>query len=170
MSEARDTILRTLAQAYQIEVDGHTFYASVAARSDVPAVVEVFTKLANDEVQHKAYLLDVARRYEEVGTGAFAVARKAPDLGVLAQKVFSESFRQQAAGADFETSALSIGMTLESNAMGHFQRAADAASDAEVRAFYAFLADWERQHLDALRELYDGVRGDFFAAAGFDRF
>ena len=33
-----------------------------------------------------------------------------------------------------------------------------------------FLADWERQHLEALQRLYNGVRQDFWTDGGFAPF
>jgi hypothetical protein len=44
------------------------------------------------------------------------------------------------------------------------------ASEKEVKGFYQFLADWEKQHLEALRTLYNSVRQDFFAAGSFSPF
>ena len=44
------------------------------------------------------------------------------------------------------------------------------AGEAEVKKFYQFLADWEKQHLEALRTLYNSVRQDFFAAGSFSPF
>ena len=61
-------------------------------------------------------------------------------------------------------------MTLESNAIRYFSDAATQADDEEVRGFYGFLADWEQQHLEALRRLYDGVRQDFWSEGGFSPF
>ena len=45
-----------------------------------------------------------------------------------------------------------------------------SATEAEVRDFYQFLADWEQQHFDALQRLYGGVREDFWAEGGFAPF
>ena len=59
---------------------------------------------------------------------------------------------------------LSIGMTLETNAIKYFSTAAKNAGEPEVKKFYQFLADWEQQHFDALQTLYNSVRQDFFAA------
>ena len=170
MSSGRGEILDVLAKAFQIEVDGYTFYSMVAARSDRPAVQEIFTKLAHDEVEHKVYLLDISRKDNEEGSAAFAVARKSPDMAAFSQKVFTDAFREQALGATFEASSLSIGMTLESNAMAHFTRAAQLATDNEVRDFYRFLAAWETDHLNTLKNLHDLVRADFFEKAGFEPF
>jgi predicted ATPase len=37
----------------------------------------------------------------------------------------------------------------------------------EVTRSHRFLADWERQHLDALQRFYTSVREDFLAAGSF---
>jgi rubrerythrin len=170
MNEAHKTVLEILAKAYQIEVDGHTFYSMAAMRSDRTTVREVFEKLAHDEILHKAYLEEIAKNYEGVGATAFNVERARPDVRRFADGVFTEAFRRDALGATFETSALSIAMQLESNAVAFFTEAARNASVAEVRGFYDGLAAWEREHLDAVRGLYDLVRADFFERSGFEPF
>ena len=52
----------------------------------------------------------------------------------------------------------------------NFSSAAGSATEKEVKGFYQFLADWEKQHLEALRTLYNSVRQDFFAAGSFSPF
>ena len=61
-------------------------------------------------------------------------------------------------------------MTLETNAIQYFSGAAERTTEEEVRDFYHFLADWERQHLEALQTLYSGVRQDFWSESGFAPF
>jgi rubrerythrin len=165
-----DDIREILRKAYQIEVDGYTFYSMAAEQARKEPVQELFDKLARDEVQHKAYLKSVMGSYDEKGIEAFAGHRRDPDLKEFTSTIFTDSFKRQAHGADFELGVLSIGMTLESNAIRYFSGAADSATDQEVREFYRFLADWEQQHLDALRGLFDGVRQDFWADGGFSPF
>ena len=166
----REAILDILSKAYQIEVDGSTFYSMTADRAEKPAVRELFDKLAHDELEHKAYLHDVIRNYDEKGSAAFLVQPKTPALREFTQKIFTDRFREQAQGAAFETAALSIGMTLESNAIAYFSRAATEASGKEVKDFYQFLADWEKLHLDALQALFSTVRSDFWSQSGFSPF
>ena len=167
MSQANDEILEILKKAYQIEVDGYTFYSMTADRASKPAVQELFDKLARDEVQHKAYLQSVIGSYQEKGLAAFNVKHRDPDLRAFTASIFTEEFKKQAQGADFELGALSIGMTLETNAIKYFSGAAENTAEKEVREFYEFLADWERQHLEALQALYNGVRQDFWSDSGF---
>jgi rubrerythrin len=169
--EMSGKILEALQQAYQIEVDGYTFYSMTAERAQKPAVKELFEKLAQDEIQHQAFLRSVSKGYEEKGTAAFAVQRKPVDfLSAFGQKVFTDRFREQAKGAAFELGVLSVGMTLETNAVNCFVSAAKEARGPEIRNFYEFLAEWERQHFDALKALYDGVRMDFWHEGGFAAF
>jgi len=170
MNQAQDQIREILRRAYQIEVDGYTFYSMAAEQAKKPAVQELFDKLAHDEVQHKAYLRQVMSSYDERGAEAFAIQHRAPDLKAFTDTIFTDRFKQQAQGADFELGALSIGMTLETNAIRYFTAAASNATESEVREFYEFLAGWERQHLDALHVLYNGVRQDFWADGRFAPF
>ncbi len=165
----REVILDILRKSYQIEADGHTFYAMTAARASKPAVQELFEKLAADEVEHQAFLRQVATSYDKDGLAAFRTG-KASDWSAISQAIFTGKFREQAAGSEFEMAALSIGMTLENNAITYFSGAASQATDAEVRTFYQFLADWEKQHLEALRNLYNSVRQDFWSGGGFSPF
>ena len=166
----REQILEILKRAYQIEVDGYTFYSMTATQATKPAVKELFEKLAHDEVQHQNFLKGVGKRYDAEGTAAFAIARPAAALSGLTDHVFTARFKEQAKGAAFEMGVLSVGLNLETNAMAHFNRAADTTDSAEVRDFYRYLADWEKQHFDALNTLYSAIRADFWGAGGFAPF
>jgi rubrerythrin len=166
----RDSILAIINKAYQIEIDGYTFYSMTAERAQKPAVQELFAKLASDEVQHQAFLRAVAKGYDDKGAAAFRFDARMPDASGLASRVFTGRFREQAAGAQFELAVLSIGMTLETNALRYFNEAAREATEKEVTQFYQFLADWEKQHYDALQNLFNLVRSDQMAESGFAAF
>ena len=170
MPQVNDEIREILKKAYQIEVDGYTFYSMAADRASKPAVQELFDKLARDEVQHKTYLQSVIGSYEEKGLAAFNVNLRDPDLKAFTSTIYTDEFKQQAHGADFELGVLSIGMTLETNAIKYFSGAAENTSENEVREFYQFLADWEKEHLETLQSLYNGVRQDFWSDGGFAPF
>lgn len=170
MTTAKDEIREVLRRAYQIEVDGYTFYSMAADKADKPAIAEIFEKLADDEVQHKYYLKEVIGKYEADGVQAFNVARRDPELKAFTSTIFSSDFKKQAEGTDFEMGVLSVGMTLEARAIKYFAGAARQATEKEVKDFYQFLADWEKQHLDALQGLYNGIREEFWGDSGFSPF
>jgi rubrerythrin len=170
MSDNRGVILEIVGKAYQIETDGYTFYSMTAERATKPAVQELFAKLASDEVQHQAFLKSVAKNYDEKGAAAFRFDTKLPDASAVTSQIFTGRFREQAAGAQFELAVLSIGMTLESNAITYFTTAAKQATDKDVREFYQFLAGWEQQHYDSLQNIFSMVRSDHMADSGFSPF
>ena len=107
---------------------------------------------------------------EEKGLAAFSVPHRDPDLKAFTGTIFTNEFKKQSQGADFELGVLSIGMTLENNAIKYFAGAAQNTSEEDVRDFYQFLADWEQEHLEALQMLYNGVRQDFWSDGGFSPF
>jgi rubrerythrin len=166
----REAVLDILRKAYQVEVDGYTFYSMTAERTTKPAVQELFAKLAADEVQHQAFLRSIGSNYGAKGVEAFKLNLRLPELRAFSDAVFTARFREQAAGAEFEMGVLSIGMNLESNAIRYFTGAAAHAPEDEIKTFYQLLAEWEKQHLDALQRLYGSVREDFFAAGNFAPF
>ena len=124
---AKVAILEIVGKAYQIETDGYTFYSMTAERATKPAVQELFSKLASDEVQHQAFLRSVLKNYHDKGVEAFSMGIVLPDLRAFSDKVFTDRFRDQAEGAAFEMAALSVGMTLEKNAVAYFTGAAGPA-------------------------------------------
>lgn len=155
-----------LKKAYQVELDGYTFYSLAADRAAKPTVQRLFAKLAQDEADHQAYLKAIMTRFEELGTSGFFVDPRDPAMGEFSSQLFTESFRREAQGETFELGALSVGLQLESSAVTFFGAAAREATDPQVSGFYRFLADWEDLHYRTLQRLYDGVRADFEATAG----
>ena len=163
----RNTILDILNKAYQIELDGYTFYSMTAERAEKPAVRALFEKLAADEQQHQQYLREVASHLKEQDPASVKVPGPVPDLSSYSDVVFTDEVRQQAEGAEFEAGVLSVGLSIESNSIAHYTGAAKNAPDERLRGFYQFLAAWERQHLIALQNAYKAVRGDFWQKSGF---
>jgi rubrerythrin len=166
----REQMLDILRKAYQIEVDGYTFYSMTADRADKDAVRELFAKLAADEVQHQAFLKGVAGQLNEKGAAAFQLNLRSPEQRAINQALFTARFHEQAAASEFELGVLSVGMTLESNAIRYFSASAEQASEAEVEGFFRFLADWEKQHYEALESLFNSMRAERQAASGFAPF
>ena len=72
-------VLDILKKAYQIEIDGYTFYSMTAERAEKEAVQELFAKLAADEVQHQAFLRGIAGVYNAKGADAFKIDLRSPE-------------------------------------------------------------------------------------------
>jgi len=159
-------ILDILRRAYQVEVDGYTFYSMTAERAAKPAMQSLFAQLAQDERQHQDYLRQAADHYRRNEQGALQVPGSVPDRSAFTSAVFTDEVRRQAEGADFEAGVLSVGMTIESNSIAVYTSAAKSAAGEQARDFYQFLAVWERQHLIALQNAYKAIRSDFWQKSG----
>ena len=155
-----DAISDVLRKAFQVEVDGFTFYSMAMEAAIKPAVRKLFQRLARDETEHKAYIMAVMKRYEEHGARSFQFDPRDPDLAEFSSEIFTESFKEQALGEVSELGALSIGVQLESNAVEFFDTVARNATEPQITGFYQFLADWEGMHLRTLQQLYDSIRKD----------
>lgn len=166
----KDTILEILQKSYEIEINGFTFYTMTAEKSKNPATRELFEKLAHDEVEHQNYLKGIAKHYQKKGVSAFNIQHKEPSMEGFVSRVFTQRFIEQAKGATFEMGALSVGMTLETNAISVFTEAQKNADSKEVKDFYVFLASWEKEHFDALKTFYDQLRADFWGEGSFAPF
>ena len=160
MSTDISAISDILRKAFQVEVDGYTFYSMASESATKPAARKLFERLARDETEHKAYIMAVMRRYEDHGAKSFHFDPHVPDLAEFSSQIFTDSFKEQARGDVSETGALSIGIQLETNAVTFFDNAAREATEPEIAGFYRFLADWESSHLRALQHLYDSIRAD----------
>ena len=158
MNTEIDAIADILRKAFQVEVDGLTFYTMAAERATSPASKKLFERLARDETEHQAYLRNVIRRYEDHGASGFAVKRREPDLAEFSSKIFTENLKDQAFGEESELGALSVGMQLEATAVEFFDASPVNATDPQVRGFFRFLADWEGLHLRTLQHLYESLR------------
>ena len=59
------------------------------------------------------------------------------------------------------------GCELELSAITFYTKAADECPDEESSKVFRFLADWEKGHLDALSELEERMKDQYFADQGF---
>jgi rubrerythrin len=152
-----DEITDILKKAFQVEVDGFTFYSMATQQATKPAARKLFERLARDETEHQAYIRAVMRRYEDHGASSFHFDPRDPDLAEFSSKIFTDSFKEQALGDVSELGALSVGIQLETNATEFFEIAARDATNPQIAGFYRFLADWEGLHLRTLQQLYDSI-------------
>jgi rubrerythrin len=82
----------------------------------------------------------------------------------LASTVLNRGIREKISAAGFEASAISAAIAMEQQAIKVYSEQAENASDPEEKKLYAWLTDWERQHLNRLmdidRALLDSVWED----------
>ncbi len=144
--------LDILKNAILLEKRGETFYRSAANQATSDALKTFFNTMADEEVKHVMILSDQYKAYEEKGSFD-KIDVSAPSDGDTTAKVISRKVMERVEAADFEAAAISAAMLMEEKAITLYSERAENADDAEEKKLYAWLADWEKEHLGFLAAL-----------------
>lgn len=150
MSEDRATEI--LKSAILLEKRGHAFYAKVAEQASDDAVKRFFNLMAEEETAHVRILSEKFKAYlknHKFDPGDYS---ERPGFE-SASRVLTAELKAQISAADFEAAAIAAAMSMEKNAIRVYSQRAAEAEDANEKAFYAWLAKWEGQHMDFLARL-----------------
>ena len=167
MDESTENLADGLLKAIKAEREGHSFYRMAAETSQDAKAKEVFTQLAQEELNHVEFL---TQHYEAVlKTG------KTSDSATLGKRlsfagsfpIFSDGIKARLREAHFEMTALSIGIRLELDAIHFYKCQVDAVNDAGAKRFYSELAEWESGHYQALLRQQEELKEDYWSAGGF---
>lgn len=163
-------IIEGLKKAIRFEGDGHNFYMMAAGNTSDPKGKEVFEMLAREELAHVRFLTTQYDSY--LKTGASDPNVRLPKHASLQGEhpIFSDNLKSRIRTAHMEMSALAIGCQLELSSIQFYKGEADASSDANVKEFFSELAEWEKEHYDALLRQQDSLKEDYWAAGGFSPF
>ena len=147
-----DAALDILKEAILLERRGRAFYQKVAGQTQNEAVREFFETMVAEENQHMEILAAQLKAYRANHTfapldAADAQSQPLPDL------VLSDEVKQQLATADFEAAAISAAMLMEERAVKLYGARAAATDDAQEKALYQWLTNWEEGHLSFLADL-----------------
>ena len=158
-----DAALDILKEAILLERRGRAFYQKVAAQAQNAAVREFFETMVAEEQQHMHILGEQLKSYRTNRT--FTPLAAGDTQGQpLPELVLSDEVKKQIAGADFEAAAISAAMLMEERAVKLYGERAAATGDADEKALYQWLTDWEKGHLvflaDLDKELKDAIWDD----------
>jgi rubrerythrin len=156
------TSLDILKNALLLETRGRAFYSKVAEQAENQAVKKFFNAMAAEEAQHIAILSEQFKTFQahqRFTPGDYKTAGSQ-----VASQVLTTELKGQIAAAAFEAAAISAAIAMEEKAIAVYAGQKQAASDAEEKALYGWLADWEREHLNFLvtldREIKETVWND----------
>lgn len=163
-----EELLETLKKAILVERDGHEFYKFAAKSTADEQGKAVLESLAKDEIDHFKMLKS---QYDSLAKGQklkFTKAERRTGLDLSkASPIFSEDFKKRIKEYNFEMSALSVGVLLEKNSVEFYTTSADKIDDLDFKALFIYLADWEKQHLEALIKQQRFLQEDYWSKAQF---
>jgi len=156
------TSLDILKNALLLETRGQAFYHKVAEQAENQAVKKFFNAMAAEEEQHIAILSQQFKAFQS--HQRFTPGDYKTGGSQIASQVLTTELKGQIAAAAFEAAAISAAIAMEEKAIAVYAGQEKAASDAEEKALYGWLAGWEREHLKFLvtldREIKETVWND----------
>jgi rubrerythrin len=160
-------LLTALKNAIEAEMTGHQFYLLAAKNTEDPQGKETFSRMAQEELDHfhalkKQYVAVLEKGEFDRSTKPLEIPPPQP-----ASPIFSSGFREQVGQQHFEMSALSVGMQLELNAVNHYRKSAEESDDADIKAFFTQLMEWEQGHYDVFADELEQLRKDYWQANDF---
>jgi rubrerythrin len=168
--ENQKRVLRGLIVAMQAEREGHYFYKMAASATEDPKGREVFTRLADEEIDHFEFLRAHHKSILETGRIDAAARLGAPADLSGASPIFSPRLRDRLKDAHYEMTALAVAAQLERDAELYYRGEAQAAADPAVKALFLELAAWEARHYAAITAQEDELKEGYWAESGFAPF
>jgi len=140
-----NTTLEILKQAILLEKRGKVFYANAAENSKDPDVKNIFTIMAAEEEEHIQFLSHQFLQYNASGKFDFTESSESKSH-TIADEVITKSIADKLSAVSFEATAISMAIDMENRAITAYSKRAESATDPDEKAFYSWLANWERGH------------------------
>ncbi len=146
--------------AMEVEKNGHRFYSTMAEKARSETAREIFSWLAQDEVDHLRTLQDLAPKYQEGSfwedeTEFLPYLRRFSDREIFPS---TERLEQVLRSEDSDLRALDLAIEAEERFAEFFQKAADQARSPEGREAFGWLAGEEVRHAQVLKERREALR------------
>jgi len=140
--------------AKEVEKNGHRFYSTMAERASDPLLKELFSWLAQDEVEHLRRLNQLEAKYQD---GSFEDCEEEflPYLSQFSDaKIFPDAERLETIlktdNADIQS--LDMAIEAEEKFSDYFLKASSLAQTADGREAFSWLAGEEARHAKLLKE------------------
>lgn len=150
----KETLRQGLAEALQLEREGHQYYASLAQETANPLVRSLFEELAQDELHHLERFEKIYQQVTRDEQPQFETVTGIP-LGERLKERFFRLKGSEVRAAEFQkVAALEKAMEMERESVSLYEEREKGASSDEERGFYRSLQKEEYQHLEALENVH----------------
>ncbi len=140
--------------AMEVEKNGHRFYSAMSEKAKEPLLKELFTWLAQDEVEHLRRLKELEAGYKDGSFGEceeelVPYLRQFSDSKIFPDAEFLEAVLQT---PDADLQALDLAIEAEEKFAEYFQKACDMALSQDGKDAFGWLAGEEVRHARILKE------------------
>ena len=148
--------LDIIKMAILLEHRGKALYESVAQKTEVAAVKELFEMLMEEEEKH----IDILnKQFTLVSKGkAFDTGELDKIEGKTAKTVLSVKIVKGISGAGYEAAVIAAALEFEKNAVKYYGDQEAAASSPEEKKLFSWLVKWETEHMAMLAKIDDDLK------------
>ncbi len=154
-----------LKRAMLLEMNGKEFFAMAAKTATSAVAKELFEHMVKEEEHHLHILQLTFKRHLEAGKVVLP-SEKELAFG-FNDPIIDKSFLMELRNSQFDSSAISIALTLEEKAFKFYQKEEQAANDPEIKKLFTWLTDWEIDHHRKLLALEEDFREEVWNDANF---
>ena len=156
---------KILEEAYQIEIEGYTFYKNTEYIDVGNETKGLFKYLAEEETKHQVYII---KQIENIKSKkVFNDVEIEITITEKIKNIFLDSIKNITGHFMNESSLLHTAILIEKNTFDFYNEASKRAEDKEEARLFSSLAEWEKSHLDVLQSAYDIIREKIFADQRF---
>lgn len=156
------TELNVIKVAILNEQQGYRYYMDAAAKLKDEGVKEAFVRLAQDEKDHETIL---RKMYEAMRKEQRYSVYEDEGGYIVEPRVFKRTSETLLAD-DYEMAAYKMAILFEEASERYYRESAARTGSEDVRKLMLYLADWEAAHGDALREVYESLREEWWKKEG----
>ena len=149
---ADDHALDVLKQAILLERRGMAFYRQAAEAAENEDVRRFFEMMAAEEEGHIRYLSDQYKHYTNRKT-FYADDQLPSSHSDVSSAILIRDLKEKISAAGFEAAAISAAIDMEERAVRLYSKRAAESDIPDEKTLYAWLADWEKTHLQLLNDL-----------------
>lgn len=146
--------MHPLEFALDFEVKGAGMYLKLATATGNPLGKKLFYSLALEEIEHAKKVDDIHSRLKEKAGWEKSVLRMPPSITAIMKGYFRESKRAELKRPADNLAGYELAMKMERESYKTYNEFRDAAKSEVEKEFYQLLMDQEKEHLDAIVNVY----------------
>lgn len=154
-----------LKRAMLLEMNGREFFRMAAKTASSQVAKELFEHMAKEE-EHHLHILEITFK-RLIDEGKVVLPTEDELAFGFQDPIIDDSFLADLRNSKFDSSAISIALTLEEKAFKFYQKEEQAATDPEIKQLCNWLIDWEMDHHRKLMALDEDFRQDVWNDANF---
>lgn len=157
MITGKEELLQVMIEAFIMEKGTNEFYEQASRKAYDEEAKKAFHHLADWEKEHMQYIQflyqSIRDEREAMSFDEFEKKVKPETVeGAIPKKYLEEKYQEKYSFLD-DLGALTAALEIEGKAYNFYRKLSETAEDQSVKAFMGDMMQWEKKHIEYLKEL-----------------